>query len=371
MTAGIGRVLVVGAGWIAHRVHLPYLARARQAGALGELLVADTDSVRAEAAAREFGARVHAGPVEEAGADLALVATPPSSHAALVLRALQAGAQAIVEKPLALTAGDAAAIWKAAAASGRGVYPLYTSRHRPEVAALRDAGAELGDITQVRAVWKRRMGVPATAGGRAAGVLWDLGPHLADLALHLAGWTDVTGTATARHQHPATAGRATAAWQTTTPPAGTVPSRPRWYGVSGTADLHPSSPAGPARRLQLEASWAAPGTAHDQVRIDMDAEKGSVHWRTVLGWSPDRATAPTPTAWTVLDGRRHVLIDAQPRDARHEYTAQLDAAFAALTGPAPRAEAAQHLRAACASTALLHAMDTALSGTAQPFTIAV
>ncbi|MEU5417824.1 Gfo/Idh/MocA family oxidoreductase [Streptomyces sp. NPDC020667] len=372
MTAGIGRVLVVGAGWIARRVHLPYLARMRASGALGELLVADRDPAHAQAAAREFDARVHTGPLEEAGASIVLVATPPGSHPALVLRALKADAQVLVEKPLALTTGEAAAIWRASVESGLGVYPLYTSRHRPEAAVLRDAVAELGDVRQVRAVWMRRTGVPVTDGGRAAGVLWDLGSHLADLALHLADWHTVTGTATALHQHPAPHGRATiAAWQAVTAPAGTASAVPQWNGVSATAALAPSSPTDPIRQLHLEASWAAPRAARDSVRIDVEAEKGSAHWRTVLGWSPDRAVAPAPAAWTVRDGRRQVLVDAQPRDAHNEYTAQLDAALAALTTPACRAEAAGHLRAACASTALLHAMDTALSGTAQPFTTAV
>ncbi|MEV4505411.1 Gfo/Idh/MocA family protein [Streptomyces klenkii] len=368
---GIGRVLVAGAGWIAHRVHLPYLARLRQAGGLGELLIADTDTARAEAAAREFGARMHAGSLEEAAAGIVLVATPPSSHAALVLRALKAGAQVVVEKPLALTAADAAAVWRNSVESGLRVYPLYTSRHRPEVAVLRDAVAELGDVRQVRAAWMRRSGVPVTDGGRAAGVLWDLGSHLADLAVHLAGWSAVTGTATARHQHPSTGGQDAAAWQTVTAAGGTASALPCWHGVSAAATVDPSFPAGPVRQLRLEASWAAPGAARDEVRIDLEAEKGSVHWRTVLGWSPDRALAPAPAAWAVRDGERHVLVDAQPRDARHEYAGQLDAALAALTTPDCRAEAVRHLRAACASTALLHAMDSALSGIAQPFTTAV
>src|ERR1022692_1574583 len=104
------RVLVIGCGWISRQVHLPYLAGLREAGTLSDLLVCDTDGDRTAAAARDFGARPYDGPVADAEADVVRIATPPASHAGLTVSALAGGSHVITEKPLALTAADAAAI---------------------------------------------------------------------------------------------------------------------------------------------------------------------------------------------------------------------------------------------------------------------
>ncbi|MEV7869593.1 Gfo/Idh/MocA family oxidoreductase [Streptomyces sp. NPDC088124] len=355
------RVLVVGCGWISRQVHLPYLARLRARGGLRSLYVADAAPDRAARAARDFGAEVHTGALERAEADVVLVATPPADHAALTLRALAAGARVIVEKPLALTTGDAAMVLAAARHHGGGVYPLYTMRHRPEAVLIRRALAQrIGSAKEIHAWWLRRAGVPATQGGTEAGVLWDLGSHLVDLALWLPEWyaaTGTTGTALAEHQHPAaaTSGDPRAGWQRQEPVAQVVPT-PKWHGVRAQATLTPG------RRLRVEASWAAPGARRDRSRIDIVGERATLTWRTVLGWSPDRRTVPGPALWiTAPDGREQVLLHDQPRDPHVEYTTQLDAAFAAFTVD----DATGPLEAAYASTALLHAMRTSLD-TAEP-----
>jgi len=250
------RVLVVGCGWISRQVHLPYLAARHQAGTLRALLVADEDAGRAEAAARDFGARPCDGPVADAGADVVVMATPPASHAGLTLRALAAGAHVITEKPLALTAADAAAIVAASARHGRGVYPLYAARHRPEAGLIHGAlGPQLGEVLEVRASWLRRAGVPVTAGGTQAGVLWDLGSHLADIGLYLVGWTVIAGSARARHTYPAGNGRhlagPRASWQI---PAGREPvPGPAWHGVRADAILTCWPEGGEPRGLSVRS----------------------------------------------------------------------------------------------------------------------
>ncbi|WP_162793929.1 Gfo/Idh/MocA family protein [Streptomyces paludis] len=361
------RVLVVGCGWISRHVHLPYLAGLRATGGLRSLYVADADPDRATRAARDFSAEVHTGPLERARADLVLVATPPADHATLTLRALATGARVIVEKPLALTTGDAAAVLAAARRHGGWVYPLYTMRHRPEAALIRRSvlAQRIGPVREMRASWLRRDGVPATQGGTEAGVLWDLGSHLVDLALWLPDWYGNTGKARAEHQHPAAATGEVphAGWQHRER-ANQAIAAPKWHGVRAEATLDPE------RRLHLEASWAAPGIRRDQSRIDIVGEQATLTWHTVFGWSPDRRTVPAPTLWiTDADGREQVLLHHQPRDPYAEYTAQLDTAFTALTAPTSD-DAVGPLEAAYASTALLHAMQTSLDTAAPvPFDI--
>lgn len=360
------RVLVIGCGWISRQVHLPYLAAHHRAGTLRALLVADEDGDRAAAAARDFGARPYSGPVADAEADVVLIATPPASHAGLTVSALAGGSHVITEKPLALTAADAAAILAASARHGRGVYPLYTARHRPEAALIRAAlGPHLGDVLQVRASWLRRAGVPVTAGGTQAGVLWDLGSHLADISLYLAGWTVIAGSVRARHTHPAGNGKPLAgqraSWQS--PAAcGSAPA-PAWHGVRADAALTGRRQGAAPRWLSVQASWSAP-VARDETRIEFIGEHSRLVWRTVLGWSPDRQAIPGPAVWIARHGRRRpdrVLLARQPRDPAAEYTAQLDAALAALTGyhgDPGRCDSA--LRSACAGTAVLDAAQASL-----------
>jgi oxidoreductase len=362
---GQWRVLVVGCGWVSRQVHLPYLARLYQTGRLRALHVADTDTSRAAAAARDFGARLCHGPLGDVPVDVVLVATPPASHARLAIGALAGGAHVIVEKPLALTAADAASILAASACHSRGVYPLYTTRHRAEAALIRHAvGPQLGEILTVRGSWMRRAGVPATAGGTEAGVLWDLGSHLADAGVYLAGWTVVSGSVRARPLHPAPGSshpdQARARWQRTTRAAMTVPA---WYGVAVDAVLACRRQQGTAQReLSVRASWSAP-VASDETRVELTGERGVLVWRTVLGWSPDRRAVPGPAVWIARPGGAPgpVLLARQPRDPRAEYTAQLDAAFAALasyhTDPG-RCDSA--LQSAYVSTAVLDAGQASL-----------
>jgi predicted dehydrogenase len=360
MTSG-PRVLVIGCGWIARQVHLPYLAAQRQAGMIGALYVSDTDPLRAVAACADFGAQPHEGRLTETPADVVLIATPPATHVCLTVGALTSGAHVITEKPLALTATGVDLILAASARYGRGVYPLYTNRHRAEMKVIRRAvNRHVGGVLDVQASWLRRSGVPGTEGGTEAGVLWDLGSHLTDLAVHLARWDVVSGTASGRHLHPAQGGASPgrARWQ---PSAGAAAHKPRdWYGVNVEALL--TCAQAPSRRLSVRASWQAP-VASDQAHIVLTGERGVLVWDTVLGWSPDRQTVAGPAVWIAGPGGAPapVLQKFQCRDPRAEYTAQLDAAFAALGryGSDPQLCAAV-LRTACITTAILGAAQASL-----------
>ena len=57
--------------------------------------------------------------------DFVDICTPPSSHAALIKRALDAGLHVLCEKPLVTRIGDAQAVAAAAAKSGRAVHIVH------------------------------------------------------------------------------------------------------------------------------------------------------------------------------------------------------------------------------------------------------
>jgi myo-inositol 2-dehydrogenase / D-chiro-inositol 1-dehydrogenase len=111
------RVGVVGLGGIGVR-HARLLRELAEAELVG---VAELDGSRRESIAAELGAAPYADwrhLLESERLDALFVATPPATHADPTVAALDAGLHVFVEKPLARTAADAAAIVAAAERSG-------------------------------------------------------------------------------------------------------------------------------------------------------------------------------------------------------------------------------------------------------------
>ena len=115
-------------------------------------------------------------------ARVAIVATPPGLHAAHAVACLGAGLGVLVEKPLALSLEDAAAVADAAEAADRPAVVGHNFRHRPLERTLRAAldGGGIGELRTASIVTAR----PATAAAYDLldhGPLWDLGVHHIDL----------------------------------------------------------------------------------------------------------------------------------------------------------------------------------------------
>jgi len=188
MTTGIG---ILGAGAIA-RVHAQGIADAggHLAGFCDPLVA------KAEEAASSCGGRAWSSLDEFLGCDQfdrVVVAVPNEHHASLAIAAMEAGKDVLLEKPMALEAGQCQDIIAARDRTGRTLQVGFVCRFAATVlAARRHIGAgRLGTVYQARAVMLRRRGIPglgrwftdrARSGG---GVLIDLGPHLVDLVLHL------------------------------------------------------------------------------------------------------------------------------------------------------------------------------------------
>lgn len=121
--------------------------------------------------------------------DFVDICTPPSSHAALIKRALDARLHVLCEKPLVTRIGDAQAVLATAAGAGRAVHTVHNWLKAPicdRISALVDEGA-VGPVKTVRwqtlrtepavtvtsdgSNWRAD---PAVAGG---GILFDHGWH--------------------------------------------------------------------------------------------------------------------------------------------------------------------------------------------------
>ncbi len=144
--------------------------------------VCDTDATRVERATRGRTARGFTDAVvmlEDAHPDLVSVTVPTSAHYSVALAALERGIACLVEKPLAATVAEGAALREAARAAGVPLAVGHIERFNPAVAELkrRVAAGELGRVFQVAA---RRVG-PFPSRIRDVGVVLDLATHDLDI----------------------------------------------------------------------------------------------------------------------------------------------------------------------------------------------
>ncbi|CAA9250731.1 MAG: Myo-inositol 2-dehydrogenase [uncultured Arthrobacter sp.] len=203
------RAALFGFGLGGRVFHAPFLA----ADPRFELkVIVTSDPGRATAARQAYPGAAVVSSAEEALAraadlDLAVISTPPATHAALAAAALEAPLHVVVDKPFVVDSAEGARLAELAS-SGSRVLTVFQNRRWDgdflTVERLVREGA-LGRVRrfesrmeffkpEVAKPWKKSAG-PDQGGG----ILYDLGPHLIDQALRL------FGPATLEHAELATA----------------------------------------------------------------------------------------------------------------------------------------------------------------------
>ena len=177
------RVGLVGAGQISE-FHVRALQRLPQAALVG---VTDLDSDRARAVAKRFGLPEPFPSLDamaEAGLDVVHVLTPPSSHAAITLRALELGCHVLVEKPLATSAEDCDRIAEAARRAGKAVCVDHAMLCDPFVERALNLVKEgaIGEV--VSADYFRSQSYPPYAGGPLPPQYREGGYPFRDMGVH-------------------------------------------------------------------------------------------------------------------------------------------------------------------------------------------
>ncbi|MFI8523970.1 Gfo/Idh/MocA family oxidoreductase [Promicromonospora sukumoe] len=127
--------------------------------------------------------------------DLAIIATPHATHVPLAKRFLDAGADVVVDKPVAPRADDAAELVEHAARLGRTLTVFQNRRWDGDFHTIRGLieRGELGEILQFESAfgwWSPTLGdswKDTLAGADGGGMLFDLAPHLIDQAVQLFG----------------------------------------------------------------------------------------------------------------------------------------------------------------------------------------
>ena len=187
------RVGLIGYGFAGRTLHAPLLA------ATPGLALTTFGSSKPDLVHQDFPtARVLAPDAvpTDPDLDLVVIATPNACHHPLAAAALRSGKHVVLDKPFTVTLAEARDLRQIAAAAGRNLSVFHNRRYDSEVLSARQAIASgaLGDITHfechmdrfrpvVRQRWREDP-------GPGAGLWFDLGPHLIDLALHLFGLPD-------------------------------------------------------------------------------------------------------------------------------------------------------------------------------------
>lgn len=179
---------LVGAGLFGMR-HAQAYGRHHQ---VDFVAVCDIDGGRAQRMAAQYGARRTytdlAAMLADPEIDAVSVATPDHAHRAVAVACAQAGKHMLVEKPLATTVDDAAAIVAAAEKAGIVFMVDFHNRVNPPMANARDA-IRRGDVGTPSYVYTRLSNTVAVPqdmlkwSGRSS-ALWFLGSHMIDVV----GW---------------------------------------------------------------------------------------------------------------------------------------------------------------------------------------
>jgi predicted dehydrogenase len=191
------RIAVVGCGyWGSKHVRVLHAM-----GDVAEVVVVDSCAERARQLARSYKSASWHAALEPAlaGVDAVVVATPPSTHVAVALAAIEAGKHVLVEKPLAPATAGVRLLQAAAAAAGLVLMVGHTFEYNPAVRKLRELvqGGELGEVYYIDSA-RLNLGLYQND----VNVILDLAPHDISIINHVLGRRPVAAQAWAsRHAH--------------------------------------------------------------------------------------------------------------------------------------------------------------------------
>ena len=123
-------------------------------------------------------------PVLDGLAPGVVIATPAETHYELARRALEAGKDVFVEKPLALTPDQGAILVKLAEARGRILMVGHVLEYHPAIVKLREIIAA-GELGKVAYIYSNRLSLGKVR--REENILWSFAPHDVAIILRLMG----------------------------------------------------------------------------------------------------------------------------------------------------------------------------------------
>ncbi|RIQ37369.1 Gfo/Idh/MocA family protein [Jiangella rhizosphaerae] len=265
--------------------------------------------------------------LDDPAVDVVSVCVEPERRADAVIAALQAGKHVLVDKPLALTAADAAKVATVAAETGKVCLPAHHQRFHPMIAAARGAvaGGKVGLPWNVQADFLVAGGTPSPAGELANFAVYPL-----DVVLALTGlrarrvfarlgthWSDGDADDFAllllTHENGLTStisvGRTRSLADTR--PAGLAVHRYRVSGSHGVLDIDASRPAVVLRRAEASSQvWHGPGT--------VDRLLDELHAAVTAGRPSSPSAADAVHIAEIVDAARASAASGHPVDLSTE-----------------------------------------------------
>jgi len=150
--------------------------------------VSDASETAARFIGDQFGVRAYADYREMLSVEkpeAVTIAVPTALHEEVALAALDAGANVLVEKPIAATVEQGQRLIRKASGCGRVLMVGHIVRFNPAMQALKEK-LQNGDLGKIFQVFCRRAG-PFPARIRDVGVVVDLAPHDVDIMRFLTG----------------------------------------------------------------------------------------------------------------------------------------------------------------------------------------
>lgn len=191
------KVGLIGYGLAGEVFHAPLIAAAR---GMRLAAVVTANAARAARVRQRYGDVTVLPSVDDLWArardfDLVVIASPNRTHVPLALAALSAGLPVVVDKPFAASVADARRVADLARQRGLLLTAFHNRRWDGDFLTLQQLlhDGRLGLVTRFESRFERWRSVPKSgwresgAPEDAGGVLFDLGPHLIDQALHLFG----------------------------------------------------------------------------------------------------------------------------------------------------------------------------------------
>jgi len=273
--------------------------------------LAGLDTERCQRLAREFEVpRVYSEYQEllaDHDIDAVSVVVPNNLHLPVTRAAFEAGKHVLVEKPLAGTSADGAAMVAEAKKHDKLLGIAFQRRWRHDVQIVREqieSGA-MGNIYYAKAYWMRRAGIPgwgswftskAAAGG---GPLIDLGVHVLDMALYMLGNPPITSVTASTYSEVGSRGK------------GNWPGSAPRTGGSNTFEVEDLATAflrfNNGGTLLLEAAWAAYTEMSDEFGVQLYGSKGGAKIHSKDYADVDTLQLFTDVADTANDSRPRLM----------------------------------------------------------------
>ncbi|MGE0446541.1 MAG: oxidoreductase [Vicinamibacterales bacterium] len=187
------RIALVGYGYAGRTFHAPLVDAV---DGLGLTAIVSSDPERVARDRPAIPVRTIDDVAADTDIDVAIIATPTDTHAALAMRLLQAGKHVVVDKPFATSMTEADAICAAARRAGRVATAFHNRRWDADFLTVRRliADGALGTIATFESRFDRFRPVVQDRwrerAGAGSGTWMDLGSHLVDQALVLFGEPD-------------------------------------------------------------------------------------------------------------------------------------------------------------------------------------